>query len=98
MTRPLPTRKPVAYALGSIPLTNARARWMVLRFFFENFNPRDTLLRSCCLITFGEVRCGAPSSGRIQRQHATVIKAQRRIVPFIGASSSGYGVKEIKRP
>src|SRR5215212_12205364 len=49
ITRPLPTRKPVAYPLGPTSNRTEIACSNGFCSFFENSNSSDNVYRSCCL-------------------------------------------------
>src|SRR5215213_7630819 len=87
ITRPLPTRKPVAYPLGPTSNRTEIACSNGFCCFFENSNSSDNVYRSCCLSILFELLLSATHTGASRR--SAVIQVRLQSLLFIMASVSG---------
>src|SRR6185369_12222410 len=76
ITRPLPTRKPVAYPLGPTSNRTEIACSNGFCSFFENSNSSDNVYRSCCLSTRFELLLSAKDTGASRRRAAIQVRLQ----------------------
>src|SRR5215212_10545949 len=81
ITRPLPTRKPVAYPLGPTSNRTEIACSNGFCSFFENSNSSDNVYRSCCFSILFELLLSAIHTGASRRMAA--IQVRLRSLLFI---------------